>query len=72
VWGAWPFHRAALVTARHGAANMDTLISVGVATAYLWSLYALFFGAAGQASARMGFAWLARDSCLPRWVPATR
>ena len=49
VWGAWPFHRAALVNARHGAATMDTLISVGVAAAYLWSLYALFFGAAGTA-----------------------
>ena len=45
VWGAWPFHRAAAVNARHGAATMDTLISVGVAAAYLWSLYALFFGA---------------------------
>ena len=59
VWGAWPFHRAALVNARHGAATMDTLISVGVAAAYLWSLYALFFGAAGRAGERMGFAWLA-------------
>ena len=47
VWGAWPFYRAAFVNARHGAATMDTLISVGVAAAYLWSLYALFFGAAG-------------------------
>ena len=62
VWGAWPFYRAAFVNARHGAATMDTLISVGVAAAYLWSLYALFFGAAGRAGARMGFAWLARDS----------
>jgi P-type Cu+ transporter len=44
VWGAWPFHRAALANARHGAATMDTLISVGVAAAYLWSLYALVFG----------------------------
>jgi P-type Cu+ transporter len=35
VWGAWPFHRAALVNVRHGAATMDTLISVGVAAAYL-------------------------------------
>ena len=50
VWGAWPFHRAALVNARHGAATMDTLVSVGVAAAYLWSLYALFFGTrAGRA-----------------------
>ena len=44
VWGAWPFHRAALAGARHGAATMDTLISVGVTAAYLWSLYALLSG----------------------------
>src|SRR5712672_1159685 len=54
VWGAWPFHRAALAGARHGAATMDTLISVGVAAAYLWSLYALFFGTAGDPGMRMG------------------
>ena len=62
VWGAWPFHRAAVVNARHGAVTMDTLISVGVATAYLWSLYALFFGTAGQAGMRVSFAWLAHGS----------
>ena len=44
VWGAWPFHRAALVNARHGAATMDTLISVGVSAAFAWSLYALAAG----------------------------
>lgn len=48
VWGAWPFHRAAFVNARHGTATMDTLISTGVAAAFLWSLYALFFGEAGM------------------------
>ena len=53
VWGAWPFHRAAWINARHGAATMDTLISVGVAAAFLWSLYALFFGMAGMAGMRM-------------------
>ena len=47
VWGAWPFHRAAWTNARHGAATMDTLISVGVSAAYGWSLYALFLGGAG-------------------------
>jgi Cu+-exporting ATPase len=47
VWGAWPFHRAALVNARHGAATMDTLISLGVTAAYAWSLWALFLGGAG-------------------------
>ena len=62
VWGAWPFHRAAVVNARHGAATMDTLVSVGVTAAYLWSVYALFFGAAGRAGAHMNFAWLARGS----------
>src|SRR5580700_11196194 len=62
VWGAWPFYRAAAVNARHGAATMDTLVSVGVAAAYLWSLYALFLGTAGQPGARMSFAWLARGA----------
>ena len=47
VWGAWPFHRAALVNARHGATTMDTLISIGVTAAYLYSLWALFLGGAG-------------------------
>ena len=48
VWGAWPFHRAALAGARHGAATMDTLISTGVTAAYLWSLYALVSGGDGD------------------------
>ena len=47
-WAAWPFHRAAWLNARHRAVTMDTLISVGVGAAYLWSLYALFFGTAGM------------------------
>ena len=55
VWGALPFHRAAFTNARHRAATMDTLISVGVSAAWLWSLWALFFGGAGMAGARMGF-----------------
>ena len=54
-WGAWPFHRAAVVNLRHGAATMDTLISLGVTSAYLWSLYALFLGGAGDPAMRMGF-----------------
>jgi Cu+-exporting ATPase len=44
IWGAWPFHRAALINARHGAATMDTLISVGVTASFAWSLYALAAG----------------------------
>ncbi|MFE2558985.1 heavy metal translocating P-type ATPase [Streptomyces sp. NPDC059352] len=47
VYAAWPFHRAAWTNARHGAATMDTLISVGTIAAFLWSLWALFFGTAG-------------------------
>ena len=55
VWGAWPFHRAAWLNARHGAATMDTLISLGVLAAFGWSLYALFFGGAGDPGMRMPF-----------------
>ena len=46
-WGAWPFHRAAVVSALHGTATMDTLVSIGVSAAYLWSLYALFLAGPG-------------------------
>ena len=55
VWGAWPFHRAAVTNARHGAATMDTLISVGVTAAWLWSLWALLFTHAGMTGMRMPF-----------------
>jgi Cu+-exporting ATPase len=54
-WGAWPMHQAMLTNLRHRAVTMDTLISVGVAAAFLWSLYALLFGGAGQIGMRMGF-----------------
>nr|WBO76541.1 heavy metal translocating P-type ATPase [Streptomyces sp. SBE_14.2] len=47
-YAAWPFHKAAFINARHGAATMDTLISVGTSAAFLWSLWALFFGTAGE------------------------
>jgi P-type Cu+ transporter len=63
VWGGWPFHRAAWMNARHRATTMDTLISVGTLCAYLWSLFALFFGHAGMVGMKMGFEWaLQRDS----------
>ena len=55
VWGALPFHRAAFTNARHRAATMDTLISVGVSAAWLWSLWALFLGGAGMTGMRMSF-----------------
>ncbi|WP_440313159.1 heavy metal translocating P-type ATPase [Leucobacter chromiireducens] len=48
VWAAWPFHRAAWINLKHGAATMDTLVSVGTLAAFFWSLYALFFGTAGE------------------------
>ncbi|HEV7496115.1 heavy metal translocating P-type ATPase [Baekduia sp.] len=53
LWGAWPFHRAAWVNLRHGAATMDTLVSVGVLAAWGWSVYALFFGDAGMVGMTM-------------------
>ena len=55
LWGAWPFHKAAWANLKHGAATMDTLISVGVLSAWLWSLYALFLGDAGMPDMRMSF-----------------
>ncbi len=55
VWGAWPFYRAAWVNLRHGATTMDTLVSVGIGAALLWSLYALFLGDAGMPGMRHGF-----------------
>ena len=59
LWGAWPFHHAAWINLRHGAATMDTLISLGVLAAFGWSLYALFFGTAGMPGTRMTFSWTA-------------
>jgi len=55
LWGGWPFHRAAFVNARHGAATMDTLISVGTLAAWGWSVVSLFFLGAGELSMRMRF-----------------
>jgi Cu+-exporting ATPase len=59
-WGAWPMHQSMWINLRHRAVTMDTLISVGVAAAYLWSLYALLFGGAGQIGLRMGFELIPR------------
>jgi P-type Cu+ transporter len=54
-WGAWPLHRAAFNGLGHGAATMDTLVSLAVTTSFGWSLYALLFGGAGAAGMRMPF-----------------
>lgn len=48
VYGGWPFHKAAWANLRHGAATMDTLISMGTLAAFGWSLWALLFGTAGM------------------------
>jgi Cu+-exporting ATPase len=61
VWGAWPFHRAAFVNARHRATTMDTLISVGVLAAYIWSVWALFLGGAGEPGMKMSFELLSKS-----------
>ncbi|WP_028811531.1 heavy metal translocating P-type ATPase [Streptomyces flavidovirens] len=55
VWGGLPFHRATWTNIRHGAATMDTLVSVGTLAAFGWSLWALFFGHAGMPGMRHGF-----------------
>ncbi|MDQ3689176.1 MAG: heavy metal translocating P-type ATPase, partial [Chloroflexota bacterium] len=55
LWAGWPFHKAAWENFRHGAATMDTLISVGTLAAWVWSLYALFLGAAGETGMTMPF-----------------
>ena len=65
LWAAWPFHRAALANARHGAATMDTLISIGVTAAYLWSVWALFFTEAGTTGMRMSLDLLPRSGDGP-------
>ncbi|GAT66230.1 carbonate dehydratase [Planomonospora sphaerica] len=55
LYGGWPFHRAAWTNLRHGAATMDTLVSLGTLAAFGWSLWALFFGTAGMPGMRHGF-----------------
>ncbi|MBB4715088.1 Cu+-exporting ATPase [Streptomyces luteogriseus] len=55
VWGGLPFHRAAWTNARHGAATMDTLVSIGTLAAFGWSLWALFLGDAGMPGMRHPF-----------------
>jgi Cu+-exporting ATPase len=58
----WPFHRAAAVNLRHGSSTMDTLVSMGVLVAYLWSLYALVFGGAGVIGMTHEFSLVPRPS----------
>lgn len=60
LWGAYPFHHAAFVNARRATTTMDTLISLGTLAAFIWSLYALFLGDAGQVGMTHDFQLLAR------------
>ncbi|PZE34568.1 heavy metal translocating P-type ATPase [Curtobacterium sp. MCPF17_031] len=64
-WGAWPFHRAAALNARHGTATMDTLVSLGIVAAGLWSVWALVFGGAGGPDMHMTFAFTAPRGAAP-------
>ncbi|MFJ5925456.1 heavy metal translocating P-type ATPase [Kitasatospora sp. NPDC092948] len=57
VYGGWPFHRAAWTNARHGAATMDTLVSLGTLAAFGWSVWALFWGHAGMTGMRHSFSF---------------
>ncbi|WP_326553920.1 heavy metal translocating P-type ATPase [Micromonospora sp. NBC_01813] len=57
VWAGWPFHRAAVAGLRHRTATMDTLVSLGAVVSYLWSVWALVGGAAGDPAMRMAMSW---------------
>jgi Cu+-exporting ATPase len=61
LWAGWPFHKATLTNLRHGTTTMDTLISLGTLSAYVWSVVALLFLDAADTSADMGFALFAGD-----------
>ena len=47
-WGGYPFHTAALNSARHGTSTMDTLVSIGTLAAYLWSAFVVITGSTGH------------------------
>jgi P-type Cu+ transporter len=60
-YAGWPFHRSAFVNLRHGAATMDTLVSVGTLAAFGWSVWALFLGDAGMPGMTHPFSFTAGD-----------
>jgi Cu+-exporting ATPase len=67
LWGGKPFHRAAWQNARHRAATMDTLVSIGTLAAYLWSAFAVLFTSAGELGMTMTVSWLPmRDESMGR------
>lgn len=61
-YGGEPFHRATLVNLRHGSTTMDTLITLGTTAAYVWSIWALFFGTAGEPGMTMEMSLLPSDT----------
>ncbi|WP_203666912.1 heavy metal translocating P-type ATPase [Cellulomonas pakistanensis] len=69
-WAAWPFHRAAVRAARHGASTMDTLVSIGIVAATGWSLWALLLGGAGALGMTMEpTLWPAADDGMGTHMP---
>jgi Cu+-exporting ATPase len=69
-WAAWPFHRAAVRAARHGASTMDTLVSIGIVAATGWSLWALLLGGAGELGMTMTpTLWPAADAGMGSHMP---
>ncbi|MCK2199766.1 heavy metal translocating P-type ATPase [Corynebacterium callunae] len=63
-WGGAPFHKATWANLKHGSFTMDTLVSLGTAAAYLWSLWALFLGTAGHAGMKMQFHLFPTESTM--------
>lgn len=53
IFGGAPFHTATWTNLKHGSFTMDTLITMGTSAAYFWSLWALFFGNAGEPGMKM-------------------
>ena len=69
LWGGKPFHRAAWTNARHRTTTMDTLVSIGVLSAYLWSAFAVLFTTAGELGMTMTVSWLPRHDEAAAGVP---
>jgi len=69
LWGGKPFHRAAWTNARHRATTMDTLVSIGVLSAYLWSAFAVLFTSAGELGMTMTVSWLPMHDDASAGVP---
>lgn len=61
-WAAWPFHRVALLNLKHRAVTMDTLVSMGVAVSYFWSVYAILFTHAGNKDMKMSTTFIGAAS----------